>query len=112
MTDTSRDRTSPQEADTRNRTARHIVAGFETAMPNLADIWRLIDTALADAPALSAEITRLRAELDDTRLDSANLLAAARATIGAYLDGEPDPLSYLRDELDARGQLPGEGRRP
>jgi hypothetical protein len=111
MTDTFPDRTSYQEADTRNRTARHIVAGFETAMPSLADIWRLIDAALADAPTLSAEITRLRAELDDTRLDRANLMAAARATIGAYLDGEPDPLSYLRDELAARGQLPGEGGR-
>jgi hypothetical protein len=46
------------------------------------------------------------AELDDTRLDRANLLAAARATIGAYLDGESDPLCYLRDELAVRGQLP------
>jgi hypothetical protein len=111
MTDNSRNRTGHQEVDTRNRTARHIVAGFETVMPSLADIWRFIDAALADAPALSAEITRLRDELDDTRLDRANLLAAARATIGAYLDGEPDPLSYLRDELDARGQLPDEGGR-
>jgi hypothetical protein len=95
-----------QEVTTRNRDARRIVAGFESAMPTLADIWRLIDTALADAPKLSAEIDRLRAELDHTRLDRANLLAAARATVGAYLDGEPDPLSYLRDELAARGQLP------
>jgi predicted DNA-binding ribbon-helix-helix protein len=52
------------------------------------------------------EVIRLRAELDDTRLDRANLLAAARATIGAYLDGESDPLCYLRDELAVRGQLP------
>ena len=55
---------------------------------------------------LSVEVIRLRAELDDTRLDRANLLAAARATIGAYLDGESDPLCYLRDELAVRGQLP------
>lgn len=94
----------------RSHTARHIVARFSTALPTLADIWQYMDSALADAPTLSAEVIRLRAELDETRLDRANLLAAARATISAYLDGEADPLSYLRDELAARGQLlPSEG---
>ena len=83
-----------------------MVARLLTAIPALADIWQYIDTALVDAPTLSAEVTRLRAELDHTRLDRANLLAAARATIGAYLDGESDPLSYLRDELATRSQLP------
>jgi hypothetical protein len=95
-----------QEAATRNRTARHIVAGFSTAAPTLAEIWRQLEAALADTPTLSAEITRLRAELAGTRLDRANLLAAARAVITAHSDGEPDPLSYLREELQTRGQLP------
>jgi predicted DNA-binding ribbon-helix-helix protein len=95
-----------REVTTRSNTARHLVAGLSTAIPALADIWQYIDTALADAPTLSVEVTRLRAELDHTRLDRANLLAAARAAIGAYLDGESDPLGYLRDELAARGQLP------
>jgi hypothetical protein len=36
----------------------------------------------------------------------ANLLAAARATLAAVQDGEDRPLIYLRDELDAYGQLP------
>ena len=97
-----------QEAATRNHAARRIIAGFSTAAPTLAEIWRQLEAALADTPVLSAEITRLRAELAGTRLDRANLLAAARAVITAHLDGEPDPLSYLRDELQARGQLPAD----
>ena len=107
MTDTSRNTGIDHwEVTTKSQTARHMVARLSTAIPTLADIWQYIDTALADTPTLSAEVTRLRTELDDTRLDRANLLAAARATISAYLDGESDPLCYLRDELAARGQLP------
>jgi hypothetical protein len=98
-----------QEVANRNDAALHIIAGFFTSMPTLADIWRHLESALNDAPALSAEITRLTAELRDTRLDRANLLAAARATLSASLEGESDPLSYLRDELTAPRD---EGERP
>jgi ABC-type transporter Mla subunit MlaD len=101
-----------QEAAARYHAARRIIAGFATALPTLGEIWQQLETALADAPALAAEITRLRGELAGTRLDRANLLAAARAVITAHLDGEPDPLAYLRDELQARGQLPDHGSRP
>jgi hypothetical protein len=38
-----------------------------------------------------------------------NLVAAARATLGAATEGEPDPLYYLRDELTATGHLPETG---
>ena len=103
----------PQEVANRNDTARQIIAGFSAAAPTLAEIWQQLEAALADVPILSAEITRLRAELAGTRMDRANLLAAARAVISAHLDGEPDPLSYLRDELAARTQLPTDpGSRP
>ena len=95
-----------EEIAARNQTARHMLAGFSTAMPTLAEIWQHLEAALADTPTLAVEITRLHAELAGTRLDRANLLAAARAVISAHLDGEPDPLSYLRDELQARSQLP------
>lgn len=78
----------------RNRAARNIVAGFAAEMPTLDYFWRYITTALADTPALIAELTR-------TRLDRANLAAAAKASIAAYHDGERDPLTYLRDELSA-----------
>lgn len=63
-------------------------------------------TAVADLPVLLAEIDRCRTLLALTRAEYANLLAAARATIAAYRDGEADPLWYLRDELSAHGQLP------
>jgi hypothetical protein len=94
-----------EEITARNQTARHMIAGFAAEMPPLADFWRHLGTALTDNLTLSAELTRLNAELAATRLDRANLLAAIRAAIAAHADGESDPLSYLRDELDAR-QMP------
>jgi hypothetical protein len=99
-----------QEVSTRNDAARHIVVGFSTAMPSLAEVWQYLEDALEDVPALSAVITELSGELRLTRLDRANVLAAARATIAAYHDGESDPLSYLRDEVDAQTSLPPDSR--
>ena len=91
------------EVTTRNDIARDIIAGFAAVTPSLAGVWRLIDTALADLPAVLAELGGARAELEAARLDRANLLAAIRATLAADAEGEPDPLGYLRDELDATG---------
>ena len=93
--------TDLQEAITRNETARRIVAGFSATTPTLGDIWRHLDGALNDVLTLAAEVARLAGKLQAARLDRANLLAAARATIAADAEGERDPLSYLRDELDA-----------
>ncbi len=84
----------------RNDIARDIIAGFAAVTPTLTGVYRLVDTALADIPATLAELGRARAELEAVRLDRANLLAAIRACLGASADGEPDPLGYLRDELD------------
>lgn len=53
-----------------------------------------------------AENARLRRTLAALRLRYANLLAAARATIAAAHDGEPEPLAYLADELTDHTQLP------
>jgi hypothetical protein len=100
-----------QEVTERNDNARHIVAGCASATPTLAGMWRYVQDALNDTVALSAEITRLSAELKHTRLDRADLLAAIRATLGAHADGEPDPMWYLRDALDAPGTLPDASRR-
>ena len=86
----------------RNDHARRIIAGCMSAMPAASELWEQVDRALADVPAMGAVIARLTAELADTRMDRANLLAAMRATIAAHADGEADPLYYLRDELDAR----------
>jgi hypothetical protein len=93
--------TDRNEVTTRNDITRDIIAGFAAVTPALAGVWRLVDTALADLPAVLADLGRARAELDAVRLDRANLLAAIRATLAADAEGEPDPLGYLRDELDS-----------
>ena len=59
---------------------------------NLIAMVLLLDS-LDDVPVL------LRA-LQAARLRAANLTAAGRATLAADRDGEPDPLYYLRDQLD------------
>ena len=103
MQETPSTTTTLLEAATRADIAHRIIAGFSTAFPTLAAQWRQIDAALADVAVLAAEVTRLSDALSAVRLDRANLAAAARAAIAAYLDGERDPLSYLRDELHAQG---------
>jgi hypothetical protein len=95
-----------QQVTTRNDIARGIIAGFAAAAPTLAGVFGFLDSALADVPAVLGELRRARAELEAVRLDRANLLAAIRATIDAQADGEPDPMYYLRDELDASQDRP------
>ncbi|MEU4220828.1 hypothetical protein [Actinoplanes sp. NPDC026623] len=63
--------------------------------PTPVTIW----TAIGDIPVMLAEIDRIARLLTRTRWDFADLLAAARATIAADHDGEPDPLTYLRDAV-------------
>jgi hypothetical protein len=103
-----------EEITARNETARHMITGFAAEMPTLATFWRLLEIALADTPALSAEVSRLAAELETARRDTANLRAAICATLTAYADGEADPLWYVRDELNAppdASQTPPDGSR-
>ena len=91
------------EVSTRAEHARHIITGFSLTAPTLADVWRQVTDALADIPNLSAEIVSLRARLSASRIDRANLAAASRVAVSAYLNGETDPLFYLLDELHAQG---------
>lgn len=56
-------------------------------------------TSIADVPVLLAEIERQATLLTVARTEYANLLAAARAALDAHRDGDADPLSYLRDEV-------------
>jgi hypothetical protein len=86
----------------RNDSARRIIAGFAADMPTLSELWRHLQAALEDIPILAAQSARLSSELKEARLDLANVLAAARATLAAHAGGEADPLWYLRDELGAR----------
>ena len=113
MPETSHTRTiNIQEVNARAQSAQHVITGFSRAIPNLADLWQQVTRSLSDIPILAAEITRLGSELTIIRLDRANLAAAGRATLAAYRAGEPDPLSYLRDELDAQGFTAGQWGRP
>jgi hypothetical protein len=75
-----------------------------------ASAMRKVAEALDTIPRLCAEIGRLRARLASALTDLRNLVAAGRATLSAHADGEPDPLYYLRDELQAQGQLPPDHR--
>jgi hypothetical protein len=97
------------EVMSRNQIARDIVSGFASATPTLSAAWDHIRAALADVRDLATEVTRLSAELAVARLWYANALAAMSATIGAQRDGEPDPLYYIRDELNAPQNLSGAG---
>lgn len=78
----------------------------DSATAAMAKVARALDTI----PLLCAEINRLRRRLASTLKDLHNLLAAARAVLNATADGESDPLFYLRDELQAQGQLPHKHR--
>jgi hypothetical protein len=90
-----------QQISTRNTHARHIVVGCASALPTVAAMWQELNDALTDTATLAAHLTRLTAELKRTRLNAANLRAAMRAALAAQADGEPDPLWYLQDELNA-----------
>lgn len=92
-----------REAHARARIAHHIITGFAREIPALSEPWQQIDNSISDIPALIAEITRQVSTLAACRLSRANLAAAGLATLAAWHDGEPDPLSYLRDELAAQG---------
>jgi hypothetical protein len=58
-----------------------------------------VSRAVSDIARLIVQIYELYAALAAERLRSANLEAAIRAALGAYDDGEADPLAYLRDEI-------------
>jgi hypothetical protein len=102
---------SAAEITTGNDIACDIIAGLATVTPTLAGVFRLIDTALADLPAVLADLGQARADLEAVRLDRANLLAAIRATLAADAEDEPDPLGYLRDELASTDAPAGTRRR-
>ncbi|MEC3994476.1 hypothetical protein VSR01_13420 [Actinacidiphila sp. DG2A-62] len=89
MTDTAPRPTLDKEA-----VSHHLATAVRRRTPTA--LW----TALMDIPVLLAEHGRLSSLLTEARRDAANLLAAARATLHAQR-GEPDPLSYLRDEVAA-----------
>ena len=84
---------------------KEVASRHGSAVSAVSKLARALDTI----PLLCAEIG-LRTRLVRTLTDLHNLIAAARATLGAQADGEADALYYLRDELDAQGHLPPEHR--
>jgi hypothetical protein len=65
---------------------------------------RPITDALKIIPTLCEQIRDLRRRLALALADLHDLIAAAKATLGAHADGEPD-FYYLRDELEAQGHV-------
>jgi hypothetical protein len=86
---------------------------LELARVRICDLCQQsVPSLINDLAHLVAELTRLASELDQTRLDRANLRAAMRAALAADADGEADPLWYLRDELDAAESAADVSREP
>lgn len=85
---------------------QEVASRHDSAAAAMTTVARALDTI----PLLCAELNRLRRRLASTLKDLRNLVAAARAALSANADGEPDPFYYLRDELQAQGQLPPEHR--
>jgi hypothetical protein len=89
------------EVTARSRAALVVIGSLAAERPGR--FWQYLTDAVTDTMALAAEIAALDVQLAEERLDRANLAAAGLATINAYEDDEPDPLSYLRDELAVQG---------
>lgn len=83
---------------------RHLAAA-DLPTADLIDIARRVAVSLdldlvrTDALTLLGEVRVLRHNLVMARQLLANLLAAANAALAAADEGEPDPVTYLRDEL-------------
>jgi hypothetical protein len=89
-------------------TTHHSDADLQEAATHHDDasaVIRPIADALALIPSLCEEIRHLRRRLAATLNDWHDLIAAARATLSAHADGEPNALYYLRDELEAQGHI-------
>lgn len=76
----------------------HITAEADHA----GDLLRIARSLLDDL-----EQVRMRESL--LRTHYLRLLTAARASVAAERDGDPEPLTFVKHELARRGQLPAEG---
>lgn len=70
------------------------------------------DEAAPLARELFAELERTRTRESLLRVEHANLVAAARATLAAVADGDEEPTLHLHHELDTHGQSPAPGQHP
>jgi hypothetical protein len=58
-----------------------------------------VTCAMTDIARLLSQVRTLNDALAQARMRAANLEAAMRAALSAQVDGETDPLAYLRFEL-------------
>jgi len=80
----------------------HAIASRLATMAELAlcpECELTITQVTADIADLIVEVARLSGAVIVARRESANRLAAIRATLRAAAEGEVDPLGLLRDEL-------------
>jgi hypothetical protein len=98
-------------ADTQEARQRHAEASALARSHPFTRVWlrtasgHTLARALATIPPLCDEIDHLNAVRAIIRRRYQDLIAAARASLSAAADGEPDPLYYLHDELTATGHL-------
>ncbi|WP_405141471.1 hypothetical protein OG589_30830 [Sphaerisporangium sp. NBC_01403] len=64
------------------------------------------DDLLQIARTLLDDLEQARLREATLRTQYLGLLTAGRATVASAAVGDPDPLTFLRHELDKRGQLP------
>jgi hypothetical protein len=104
---------------TRHRPALHInTHAIALRLARLADLALCpeceptVTQMAADSVDLIIEVARLSGAVIAARRESANRLAAIRATLRAAAEGEADPLGLLRDELaeSPGAPIPGQGR--
>ncbi|MFG1948102.1 hypothetical protein [Nonomuraea sp. NPDC048826] len=80
------------------------------------DIRAFLADPATEAGDLLAVARMLVDDLEQSRMREAvlrthylRLLTAARATVAAEYAGAPDPMTFVKHELDERGQLPEQG---
>lgn len=72
----------------------------EGCKPDALVLLRHFEARTLEVKRTRAQRTQIEHELSHVRRKAANLIAAMRAALGAASDGEPDPLWYIRDEVE------------
>ncbi|MFD1940340.1 MULTISPECIES: hypothetical protein [Nonomuraea] len=79
---------------------------FDDIRAAIADESNRVGDLLRIASTLLDDLEHVRMREAALRNYYLRLVTAARATVAAESAGEPDPLVFLKHELDERGQLP------
>lgn len=104
MTQEQSDRTNSRQVippnNDNNNTAPNVSDPDSASAGDTGSVAELVAVAaVAELGEVYREVEHLDGMLRRTRRVYADLVAACRAALAADADGEPDPLSYVRDEL-------------